>query len=99
MSIGTPLISLLKLPLLLSSETCPFASSLFVCADNSTTLDKNLACDGIVDCPSGDDEVNCSKPSLNAKIKVCYSLNYGGVLKENMFFFLNCIVSFGFDDN
>ena len=99
MSIGTPLISLLKLPLLISSETCPFASSLFVCADNSTTLDKNLACDGIVDCPSGDDEVNCSKPSLNAKINVCYSLNYGGVLKENMFFFHNCIVSFGFDDN
>ena len=27
-------------------------------------LDKNLVCNGIVDCPSGDDELNCGKPSL-----------------------------------
>jgi len=41
-----------------------------VCADKSTTLDKNRVCNGIVDCPFGDDELNCGKLSLNNMLKV-----------------------------
>ena len=41
--------------------TCPAASSQFVCADNSTFIAREQVCDGIIQCPGGDDEMNCSK--------------------------------------
>jgi len=54
---------------------CTVASSLYVCADKSTTLDKNRVCNGIVDCPSGDDELNCGKSSLTNICRSGQTLN------------------------
>lgn len=45
------------------TEVCPEAQSSYVCADNTTFLNKSLVCDGIAQCPDGDDETNCSKHS------------------------------------
>ena len=56
----TGLVVMLNVMFFYSDSTSPDLSSHYACADESTFIANDKVCDGIEQCPDGDDEMKCS---------------------------------------
>lgn len=79
-------ISIYFVQLLISAYNCEMSQERFLCNDKSTCIPLNKVCDGIPDCPKGDDESSSchfAKEGCRSngcpKEALCYSLPIGSV--------------------